>query len=47
LAKTPQVHFEVRRNRIARDPAEFLPILPAQSLPGQAASAQSPPAQTM
>lgn len=47
LAKTPQVHFEVRRNRIARDPAEFLPILPGQAAPGQAASAQSPPAQTM
>lgn len=29
LASAPQLHFEVRRNRVAQDPAVYLPRLPA------------------
>ncbi|MEN9718726.1 MAG: hypothetical protein RIQ99_1604, partial [Pseudomonadota bacterium] len=32
IAIAPQLHFEVRRNRIALDPAGYLPDLAAQAM---------------
>lgn len=31
LAPAPQLHFEVRRNRVAQDPADYLPRLPGSA----------------